>query len=182
MFWDLNLCLTHQPKWKRHCDWVMTSNYILDTINSFKRNGCIRLLERSGLSQYRKVRKQDNIKFKNHHFFFPFTFSAKEWRIWISGWSILNWCLLCSFLFHFFFFVFLFLKFLYSIEDENFEGTRFVGNDCKETWPWFGKGEVLIFVCGLILVILVFNLWDYFHFCSIYCATHLFDWKTKQLH
>lgn len=111
----------------------MTSNYILDMINSFKRNGCIRLLERSGLSQYRKVRKQDNIKFKNHHFFFPFTFSAKEWRIWISGWSILNWCLLCSFLFLCFS--------LFKISLFNWRW-KFRGNEIR--WQWLQRNLAVI--------------------------------------
>jgi hypothetical protein len=62
------------------CDWVMTSNYILDTINSFKTNGCIRFLERSGLSQNRKSEETRYYKIKKSPFF-PFTVSAKEWRI-----------------------------------------------------------------------------------------------------
>ena len=78
-------------------------------------------------------RKLKKIKLWLNYDKFDILQMLKEWSIW-------NW-----FLPLFFFFCW--------IEDEAFKGTGFFGNNYKEAWPWFGKGEVLIFVCGWILVI-----------------------------
>lgn len=136
MFWDLNLCLTHQPKWKRHCDWVMTSNYILDMINSFKRNGCIRLLERSGLSQYRKVRKQDNIKFENHHFFSLYILSKRMENL---NFRLKHFKLMFALFFSFSFFFLCFSLFKISLFNWRW---KFRGNEIR--WQWLQRNLAVI--------------------------------------